>query len=764
MTREYASPEQVAGKPLKRQTDIWSWGASLLEMFAGGLQWEYGPAVELSLDSYLENWSSGGGLPQMPPAVVAVLRKSFRPDTSDRWPTILAAANSLEAAYATAVARAYRRSRPPETVRRPESISPDGRAPDGQEFDDPRAWLAMALRADGRDPSEAESLAPRPAGSRKSQIVADLAVYDEAAGILGRLVAGGRRDLRGHLASACSGKAKLHEATHDYPGALALLDQAIDLWRELSAAGEPPESAEYLARNLLVKANLFDTCGGAARSIPLYDEALAALRTAVARRWTPEMAAEMANIEMNEAMAFVCLGEHQRAAALFQQSLQALERLIAEHGMKHLRLRLARCCGSLAACLESLGDSGGGSAQRDRASRIFRELVERERDYEHAADLAICERSRANVLRVQGNPSSAAGLLDAAIGTLETAIARSANAQLQPAMAGCCTDRANAALELQDIAGALRFLDKATALYEKLVASEGRNDFAFPLANCYMNKGNVLWQRDGDLKALPSYERAIEIFEHGAAHRDDAQCAAGLAKSLLNLGNALWCLNDGRRAKDCFRRSADIHWQMMREKGVQVWAGDWAWTELMWANLAARAGQRKAAAVRAQTALSVLIVEIGRTHRTDLQKVLGWAQEELVPLLALDIRRKPPADFYREPPVPKVSAPPAYASPLSPSPQTASPAPSRSDPEDRPKPDRLGVHLNVIHALIRDLKSHPRLREMFTVSVSEALWVWADRNNVRIEVGSGIELTEAQAQEFQQILNDTIRSNVERAS
>jgi serine/threonine protein kinase len=37
MTFAYCSPEQHAKQPLKRQTDVWSWGLSVLEMFTGEL-------------------------------------------------------------------------------------------------------------------------------------------------------------------------------------------------------------------------------------------------------------------------------------------------------------------------------------------------------------------------------------------------------------------------------------------------------------------------------------------------------------------------------------------------------------------------------------------------------------------------------------------------------------------------------------------------------------------------------------------------------
>ena len=38
MTRSYASPEQLSGRPLSAASDVWSYGVSVLEMYTGGLR------------------------------------------------------------------------------------------------------------------------------------------------------------------------------------------------------------------------------------------------------------------------------------------------------------------------------------------------------------------------------------------------------------------------------------------------------------------------------------------------------------------------------------------------------------------------------------------------------------------------------------------------------------------------------------------------------------------------------------------------------
>jgi WD40 repeat protein/serine/threonine protein kinase len=59
MTPAYRSPEQAKGQPLSRQSDIWSWAVSILEMFAGKVFWESGEKAIEALESFL-----AGGQPR----------------------------------------------------------------------------------------------------------------------------------------------------------------------------------------------------------------------------------------------------------------------------------------------------------------------------------------------------------------------------------------------------------------------------------------------------------------------------------------------------------------------------------------------------------------------------------------------------------------------------------------------------------------------------------------------------------------------------
>jgi len=83
MTRAYASPEQAMGRQIGRRSDVFSLGASVLEMFVGAVTWYSGPVAGSTLDLY-----RGGGGPDvaapMPAGVGGLLERCLSEDPARR--------------------------------------------------------------------------------------------------------------------------------------------------------------------------------------------------------------------------------------------------------------------------------------------------------------------------------------------------------------------------------------------------------------------------------------------------------------------------------------------------------------------------------------------------------------------------------------------------------------------------------------------------------------------------------------------------------
>lgn len=74
-------------------------------------------------------------------------------------------------------------------------------------------------------------------------------------------------------------------------------------------------------------------------------------------------------------------------------------------------------------------------------------------------------------------------------------------------------------------------------------------------------------------------------------------------------------------------------------------------------------------------------------------------------------------------------------------------------------PERVGIFMDVLDNIISDLNANEELQKIFGVPVSKNLVVVADQNDLRIEEGGNVPLTDEQQQSFLNILDQIIRAN-----
>lgn len=117
MTPAYCSPEQAAGRPLNRKSDIWSWGLAVLEMFVGEVTWKVGVVAREALASYQ---GEDPARPVMPAAVIDLLKDCFQQEPEARPATMLEVATELGEIYAHCMGRPY-----PRVMPRPTEIQVD---------------------------------------------------------------------------------------------------------------------------------------------------------------------------------------------------------------------------------------------------------------------------------------------------------------------------------------------------------------------------------------------------------------------------------------------------------------------------------------------------------------------------------------------------------------------------------------------------------------------------------------------------------------
>lgn len=167
MTPSYSSPEQKAGQPLSRKTDIWSWGVSVLDMFMGGVSCPHGGHIAADvLRAFFSNGGQEAGLPKMSEDAAGILLKCFARDLAVRWVNLDATAFAAKDLLQETTGRAYLKQKHQGQATPAEIVQYD-RQLMGAEWGNPQEWLRKAYKVNGIDPAEENSYQVPASYSRK---------------------------------------------------------------------------------------------------------------------------------------------------------------------------------------------------------------------------------------------------------------------------------------------------------------------------------------------------------------------------------------------------------------------------------------------------------------------------------------------------------------------------------------------------------------------------------------------------------------------
>lgn len=315
MTPAYASPEQARGERLTTASDVWSWGASVLEMVTGEVSWRAGPLAGEAFRSWLDD--PPPDRPRIRAEFADVLEASFALDPARR-PTLREAAAGLAGAYEAEVGQPYPR-RPPQ----PSGLTADALNNRGLTYLD----LGRAAEADAAwrealvtDPSHPETifnstvrawrrgrLTDREALARVRALQAGARVAGRAE-LLEALVHAERWDW-GNARQSVEAARRAGEDAGSLGIAERLLPSAGAAWRRTAALEPPPKRLRLSAdgRWALVDGSVWDLAAdrriwtapeGALVSVSLAERLTAGLRA---------LTAEGARLRLWDVMAGRCL-------------------------------------------------------------------------------------------------------------------------------------------------------------------------------------------------------------------------------------------------------------------------------------------------------------------------------------------------------------------------------------------------------------------------------------------------------------------------
>jgi serine/threonine protein kinase/tetratricopeptide (TPR) repeat protein len=586
MTPAYCSPEQAAWQKLTHRTDTWSWGLTVLEMFTGTVTWPHGSLAQQALEKVTKDGSKPS-FPRMPESVAAVLRRCFKEDPLQRWNSLGEAAEELRRIYRKESGKDYPRKKT-ELKTSIDAVGEihDRRTVAGVKWDDPRKWLAKALRLSGRDPSDLEDILKEQKGSRKAQALLDLELYEQALKIYLDLVKQGRKEIDVELSRLYQHKAFVHENVADLPGAVAMYDRATEILDRLMTQESRSELANELATVYMNKALAVSALGDNRAAVELYDKAIQIRERLVSKESRSELANELARVYMNKALAVSALGDNRAAVELYDKAIQIRERLVSKESRSELASELAIVYMNKAVAVSALEDNRAAVELYDKAIQIYERLVAKEGRSELANELAMVYMNKANAVSDLGDKRAAVGLYD-----------------------------------------------KAIQLRERLVSKEGRTELANELAMVYVNKAVAVSALGDKHAAVGLYDKAIQIRERLVSKEGRTELANGLANVFMNKANAVSILGDSRAAVGLYDKAIQIWERLVSKEGCTELLGDLCWVKLSKAVCLHNLGETQKAKKEAQAAIPVLRAEVKRKGRADLSNVLNWAETNLKMLL-----------------------------------------------------------------------------------------------------------------------------------
>jgi serine/threonine protein kinase len=111
-TPTYRSLDHKRYAEITHHTDIWSWGVSMIELFAGDIYWTDGHDAINVLENLLHYGSRYDIIPKMPKQFEELLRSCFNDDRDKRPDDMLKVADAVIEIYGNAVGEPYKRKHP----------------------------------------------------------------------------------------------------------------------------------------------------------------------------------------------------------------------------------------------------------------------------------------------------------------------------------------------------------------------------------------------------------------------------------------------------------------------------------------------------------------------------------------------------------------------------------------------------------------------------------------------------------------------------
>ncbi len=607
MTRAYCSPEQASGEKVRRATDIWSFGVTVMEMFAGEMAWMLGVMADQILDQLTGAGRSVLLAVPMPDSVKTILKRCFMQDPGDRWSSCNELESALVSVYERETGQPYTRQATDVLDLTDDlDLNLNREVP----WRDPLEYIHELAAMIPVDVSHCERLAAERTGSWRSRDLIDLELFVE----MGDIFAGKTEipEVSAKFTEMLFDRARVHEFIEDFNGGIDIFKQVIEMLssREpfpgriqiqvsalielaelemrigncdeselcyergldlLDDAGETGVDMKILEGKLKYgKAGVKWHIGEFRDALVLNREAMDLLNGLINKTDTPDLQLNLGRCKLTHGIIHRSLGNVAEAVDLYDQAITILENPPEGVTGRKWRVLLAHAYRNKANGLNNLGEHQDSFLFHDKSIAIRKELLTSEARSVNIEALATEYMNKAVSLRFGGFLKEALAIMEEAFLIKEQLVTLMGRTDLTNDLAGLMMNQAVNLIELHEYEKGIVLLDRAIDIKKRLIEEEGRSEIRPELAMVLVNKGIVLGRLDREAEGLAVTEEAIEIREDLYFRENRKEIAPGLAALYMNKAVSLNLMNRASEALSLLNKAESMLLEVMDEHSASV--------------------------------------------------------------------------------------------------------------------------------------------------------------------------------------------------
>jgi len=581
MTPAYASPEQIMGGKVDEMTDIWSFGVSLLEMFAGEITWKSGVAAPEALSTLLSAGPTAP-FPEMPHSVAEILRRCFQKHPADRWKQFADIESALIEVYAQLTGNPYPCEAASVDVPQEDmKLVHDRRTVFGGSWQDPQDFIDFLepyMSSSGHPPLKAP---PAQVGSLKAQALADLVMINEVELVFRDLLDSHLDKLKNKFSLLLLSKAWVHMAVEDLSGAMLVFADAIS-FMERNLDDDP----EFTLRGYLASANLnmgavhysegdfrlAETAFGKAidqllqitrdsdnilhhqklawaymnRSVAHmnmleYENACQGYDSAIEiwgdlrSRLGPEADLYKAQVYDNKANLLANMDDIESAGRMYREAIKLYESLEGEDIPVDPSGYLAQCCSNYALIERRLDHLEDAVTLLKRSEGILTHLIEDQGRTEHTFYLAATHLNLGSIYTMMNVHEEASKYVSRSKKALISLVSDGGHLEHEPSLAEAHSLEYELLLQMGHDKEAAEDLDRAHDILDRKVNQENQTNLLAEYARVKSRLAQRISNEQSPAAALTSAEEAVEVLKREAIDKGRKQATEWLEEAETTL-------------------------------------------------------------------------------------------------------------------------------------------------------------------------------------------------------------------------------------